>query len=479
MAISTNVPAPQWTDAGFIIPQATDILTGVLQDINAAFGGDLNPALDTPQGQLASSEAAVINFVNQIFLKYTQQVDPAFATGRMQDAIARIYFLERNPSQPTVVACNCNGLAGVIITTGAIAIAEDGNQYVCTGGGTIPVSGTISLNFACAIDGPIVCPPDALNQIYRAIPGWDSINNPDAGVIGNNVESRSEFEQRRAASVAQNSNGSLPSIKGAVLAVPDVIDAYVTENDLNTVQTIGGVSLYPNSIYVAVIGGDAQAIAQAIWSRKAPGCAYNGNTTETVLDTSVGYVPPYPSYSVSFEIPAPLEILFAVNIASSSLVPADAALQIQNAIIAAFAGTDGGLRASIGTTIFALRYVAPIMALGTWAQIISIEIGSLNAEAAAFTATIAGTNMTVSAVASGALAAGQTIIDPLGNVSAGTQIVSQTSGSAGGTGVYVVSNSQTVSTQPMQTAVADLFDIDVNINQVPVIAAANIFVTVT
>ncbi|TIR78119.1 MAG: hypothetical protein E5X19_32455, partial [Mesorhizobium sp.] len=76
-------------------------------DINGAFGGVLNPALNTPQGQLASSETAVIDEVNSTFLYFTNQVDPAYATGRMQDAIARIYFIERNPAQPTVVQALC------------------------------------------------------------------------------------------------------------------------------------------------------------------------------------------------------------------------------------------------------------------------------------------------------------------------------------------------------------------------------------
>ncbi len=74
----------------------------------------------------------------------------------------------------------------------------------------------------------------------------------------------------RAASVALNSRGSLPSVLGAVLAVPNVIDAYVTENTQNTAQTIGGVSLAANSLYVCTSGGASADIARAIWSRKAP-----------------------------------------------------------------------------------------------------------------------------------------------------------------------------------------------------------------
>ncbi|NTF54937.1 hypothetical protein G6L12_08525 [Agrobacterium rhizogenes] len=478
MVVSTNVPSVQWTDNGFTIPSAAEVLAGVTSDINSAFGGNLNPALNTPQGQLASSETAVIDMVNQTFLKYTQQVDPAYASGRMQDAIARIYFIERNPSQPTVVQALCTGLEGVVIPEGALAIAADGNQYICTEEGTIPVTGSITLTFECLIPGPIPCPAGTLNQIYQSIPGWDAIDNASDGVLGNNVESRDAFEARRRASVAVNSIGSLPSVLGAVLTVPDVLDAFVTENVSNSPVTIGGVSLNPNSLYVAVVGGEADQVARAIWSRKAPGCAYNGNTTVTVLDTSAGYVPPYPAYAVSFEIPDPLPILFAVDIADSTLVPADAETQIQNAIISAFAGGDGGPRAKIGTTLYASRFYAPIAALGSWAQIISVEIGSVNNSSASFTGAISGTTLTVSAVASGTLAVGQTISDTTGNLIVGTKITALGTGS-GGAGTYTVSNSQTVVIEAMKSAVANLFDIVVRIDQIPTVSANDIVVTLS
>lgn len=472
----TNVPSITFGPNGPVAPSTAAILAGVQADINAAFGGNLNPGLNTPQGQLATSWTAVIAEVYNSFVLLANQFDPAFAFGRYQDAVGDLYFLQRNPAEPTVVQATCSGAEGVVIPVGALATATDGNQYVCTQAGTIPSGGSIVLPFECAVVGPVPCPEGALNQIYQAISGWDSITNDADGVLGNDVESRSAFASRIAASVAINATGILPAILAAVLAVPDVLDAYVTENDSNSPATIGGVSLSPNSLYVAVVGGDENAIAQAIWNKKAPGCAYNGNTTVTVLDQSPGYSPPYPAYSVSFEIPSALPILFAVSIANSSLVPADAATQIQNAIINAFAGGDGGPRAKIGSKVFASRFYAPIAALGSWVQIISIELGSTNDAAASFTAAISGTTMTVSAVASGTLAVGQTVLDATGDIIPGTTITALGTGT-GGTGTYTVSNTQTVGSEAMQSVDPDLFDVPVNINQVPTVSAANIVVT--
>lgn len=473
--MTTNVPGPTFSSNGFTVPSDAAILAGVQADYNAAFGGNLNPSLSTPQGQLASSLSAVISNANQIFLYYTQQVDPAFASGRMQDAIGRIYFLTRHPALPTIVSATCTGAQGTVIPTGAQAIASDGNLYTCTTGGTIPIGGSITLTFACNAVGPIACPANSLTTIYQAIAGWDSITNPSDGTLGTNTESRSAFEARRAASVAANSVGTLQAILGSVLAVSGVLSAYVTENNTASPTTIGGVTVGANSIYVCASGGTDANVAQAIWLKKGAGCNYTGNTNVTVLDTSPGYTVPYPSYTVTFQRPTSLPIVFAISIANSSMVPSNAAALIQAAIVSAFGGGDGGPRANIGSTIYASRFYPPLAALGTWVNIVSVLLGSSNTPGASFTASITGTNMTVTAVGSGALAANQFVFGA--GVPDGLIIVSQTSGSAGSTGVYVLNQSATIGSEAMTSAAPTLTKIATNINQAPTTSTLDVVVT--
>jgi hypothetical protein len=379
---TTAVPPIVFGERGFIAPAESDILAGVYADYNAAFGGDLSPALETPQGQLISSTTAIIGNANDSFVFFSNQVDPAYAQGRMQDAIARIYFLERNPAEPTVVAATVTGLNGVTIPAGSLAVATDGNLYASLEAVVIPIGGSIEARFACTATGPIACPAHALNAIYKAIPGWDTIDNAADGVLGNVVESREDFEFRRQQSVFLNSVGSIAAVRGAVLDVAGVLDAYVTDNASNSPKTIGAVTLAAHDLYVAAVGGDPQVIADAIWTKKAPGCPYYaGNTTRTVHDTDTGFGPPFPAYEVTFEIPSALPIKFAVSIANNANVPTDYVARIQAAIISAFAGNDGGPRARIGTTIYASRFYAPIAALGAWVNIISILVGTSSADA--------------------------------------------------------------------------------------------------
>lgn len=375
--MSTNVPPIQFTLTGLDVPQESAVLAGVQADYNEAFGGNLNPALETPQGQLASSTAAIVAAANASFAKFVNQVNPDTADGVYQDAIARIYFIDRSPGAPTSVSCICTGNPGTVIPVGAEAQDTSGNRYISKEAGTISVGGSVTLTFANLIDGPTPCPADTLTIIYRAIPGWDTINNPAPGVLGRLVESRAEFEFRRENSVAANGHGSKESIYGAVFDVEDVLDVFVTENVTNSVLPYGATNynLAPHSVYVAVVGGASQDIGNAIYTKKDLGCDMNGNTTVQVEDMSYG--PPRPVYDITFERPAALPILFEVQLTDSSSLPADIEALVKAAIIASFNGADGSQRQRIGGNILASKFYTPVNLIGPEVSILSILIGTV------------------------------------------------------------------------------------------------------
>jgi hypothetical protein len=377
----TAVPQIQWNPTGLVLPTEPAILTGCQQDLNAAFGGNLNPALNTPQGQWATSEAAIIANANASIANIVNGVNPATSSGFMQDAIGRLYFLTRNPGLPTTVTATCIGLPGTVIPVGAQAADTSGNLYVCTGAQIIPIGGSVSAQFQNVVLGPIACPANTLTTIYQSIPGWDTVNNAGAGVLGANVETPAAFEFRREQTIAANSNGALQSVYGAVFALPGIVDVFAVENATTSAITgaIGGnpnstsYSVAANSIYVAVVGGTQSQIAQAIWTKKSPGCNTDGNTSTTVTDTN--YSLPQPSYTIKYNTPTNTNIYFAATLASNSGLPGNYKTLIQNAIIAQFLGQTGNARARIGSQILAANYYGAVLALGAIYQLTSIVIG--------------------------------------------------------------------------------------------------------
>lgn len=521
--MATNVPQVSFGSNGFTAPSTTQVLTGVIADIQSAWGNVLNlsitstASLATSQGQMATNLSGSIVNANNAFLVQSTQTDPAYAFGRWQDAIGRIYFMERLPAEPTALQIACNGAQNVAIPINATIIDPSGNIYSCTQAGTIPAAGTITLAFACNVPGPISVPETVVP--YQTIPGWDSAT-VISGAIGRNVESRAAFETRRQDSVAGNSFGPIGAIIGAVAKVPGVLDYYGFNNNTANPVTINGVSIGAYSIYICVAGGAPSAVAQAILSKKGAGAPMTGNTTVTAFDSNPLYAAPVP-YQITYETPAALQLLFKVIIANGPLVPSNAAQQVQSAILAAFAGdslsasfngsiagttltvtsvTSGTLaigqtlsdltgeitagttitnlgsgtggvgtyslsqsqtvpneamtaeapatatsvpRARINSLVYAIQYVPAIAALGSWAQVANIQIGSINSPDAVVEGQIVGNTLTVTSVTSGAIVLGDTLFDPAGLIANGTIITSFVSGS-GGVGTYTVNNPQTV-----------------------------------
>jgi hypothetical protein len=391
--MTTNVPDIVFAPTGLVLPQESAVLGGVQLDQNAAFGGILNPALNTPQGQLATTTTAIIANSNTNFATFVSQVDPDTSTGAYQDAIGRLYFLERNPAVSTAVSCQCVGSFGTLINVGAQVQDTSGNIYICQQAGSIPVGGTITLPFAAAVAGPTACPANTVTQIYQAIPGWNSVNNSAPGVAGSNVESPAAFEDRRKQSVGINSQGSIPAVYAKVFNTANVIDVFVTQNNTGSIVS-GAINGNPNStsypvaprsLYVAAVGGASQDVANAIWAALNVGAAYQtaaggaGATlvTETVTDPS-GYQPPIPSYTVTFITPVAAPVFFAVQITNAATLPSNIVTLVQQAIINSFTGADGSLRARIGAQLLASKFYAPVSLIGPEVSILSILIGFTN-----------------------------------------------------------------------------------------------------
>lgn len=376
--LQTNIPSVTITETGISVPPTQDILSGALQDINAAFGGNLNvTSVSTPQYVLSAERAQAIALAYASLAFTLSQFDPDTAIGRFQDALARIYFITRKSGTPTIVSATCTGIPGNTLPAGSLARDTSGNVYESLSDASFGSNGQATVQFANQVSGAIPCAAGSLVYIQVAVPGWDAITNESPGVTGTNIEGRDAFELRRQESVALNSTGTVPAIRAAVLGIDDVTDCFVYDNPSDETIQYGATNyeLAPHSVYVGVVGGDDDTIAQTIWTKKDIGCDMNGNTTVTVYDDSA-LVTPYPEYQITFNRPTPTEILFAVTIQQNTQLPSDVIAQIQAAIMSAFNGqVDGFARPRISGAIYASSYYSIVSAVSSQINILSIQIG--------------------------------------------------------------------------------------------------------
>lgn len=378
--LNTAVPDVTITENGLLVPDVSDVLAGRLTDMTTALGGGASQSLSSPQGQIAQSDTEIIAQEYDKLLCLFNQVNPDYATGRFQDGIGQIYFMNRISAQGTVVTATCIGKVNTTIPAGSTAIDNNGYIYQSIDNAIIPAIGSIDVQFVNTTTGPIPCGSGALNQIYRAVSGWDSVTNANPGVVGVDVESRIAFETRRRQSVARNSRNQDASTLAALLATTGVLDAYVWSN--RTAATINqGETSFPvlaHSLFICVYGGADEDVAESIFQTYNPGANMNGSTHYTVYD-NVNYMPPYPSYDMQWQKASPTRVYFKVELDGSLNPPSDISTQVKKMVVSVFNGGYEGIgKARIGSTINAGKYYAPVISiLPDTVGILSFEV-SLN-----------------------------------------------------------------------------------------------------
>ena len=89
-------------NTGFSVSEISDIRDEVAQDWVEAFKEEGKPELntdpETPQGQIIDSETAAVHQKDTELAFLAQMFNPQTASGRWQDALAKIYFLNRKPA---------------------------------------------------------------------------------------------------------------------------------------------------------------------------------------------------------------------------------------------------------------------------------------------------------------------------------------------------------------------------------------------
>ena len=368
------IPKPTITDKGIIAPTSDEVLQGLWDVFIAAFGTDINQSLNTPQGQLSTSLTATLRDRDDQMIQLMNQVDPQYAMGIWQDAIAQLYFLTRQGATRSRAQVIFYGLAGSIIPLGFRIQDQAGNIWTTTSQVTIQTNGEAIAIVECSVIGAVIAQPDSITQIVEALAGVDRVTNPSAAITGRTAESKEDFEARRSESVAANAKNTDSAVRGAVANIPEVIDVYVKSNPLATTQNTGSTN-YPidrNSILVSVVGGDDQELAWKILVKAGSGCGFVGNTTVTVTDNDALAIDP-PQYVIKFLRPTTTTVKFKVTLADVTKMSLQDENAIKNSILNAL--QSGRARARIAQNLRAVQYVVPVSG-ATDLELISIEVST-------------------------------------------------------------------------------------------------------
>lgn len=306
------IPDIEFKPEGLVMPTEQDILNGVFNMLDSAFGSELNRNLETPQGQLASSLTAILADKNNQIAWLYNNLDPMYSDGKMQDAIGNIYFLSRKGQINSTAVCEFVGAVGTVIPKGYEILDTNNNSWFLNENISILSSGKVNGNVTAT--GVYSAEKGGISKLRTSITGLDRVTNPEAAIVGVHKESRVEYGKRIKKSVAKNAQGMPATVYSNVSDLKGVLDCYVVDNRKHQAVTVGvtNYKLEPHSIYVAVVGGDDYEIAKTIWKFAGNGCDFNGNKSINIEDDL--YHKPRPSYEIKFMRPENVPIYIQVKI---------------------------------------------------------------------------------------------------------------------------------------------------------------------
>ena len=366
------IPEITITDKGYSVPTTEQVNAGVWSVLKSALGDNLSMVQGTPQYQLATVLTAIITDKNNQFVQLANQFDPRYADGIYQDAIGELYFMKRKQATHSVAPVAFTGLNGVVIPAGFLLQDVAGNIWETTGVSNIGNTGTVTGQAICQTAGAIEANVNSITTIISALSGLDSVTNNDSAVAGYAEEDRADFEVRRQESVALNGKMTDAATRGAVLALPNVVDCYVRSNPTDATITVGetNYSLIRNSIVVSVVGGVDYDIAEQALIKAGTGCSFNGNTPITVYDNTYENSPI--PYDIKILRPDFLDVYIQVKVLDISKVTVQDQTTIKNAILAGL--STGNLKARIGGTIIPAAYMCGLPGIG----IVSLKVSTDN-----------------------------------------------------------------------------------------------------
>ncbi len=313
------------TGTGFERKRLNQLLNEIESKMKSIFGENFNVSPDSPDGQVNGVVSESNANLWEILEAAYNGFNPSAATGVALSNLVMLNNITRDEEKPTRVLLDVTGVSGTIIPAGRLVSSIDGNIKLSTEDSlTINLSGVGSVFASATVMGPVPALAGTITQIDSQITGWDTVTNPNDGVLGSYEETDVELRVRRNKSIALPSQSMVDSIFSEVSNVDGISSVAVLENETDFIDVNG---LPAHSFQAIVVGGLDQDIADAIFLKKPLGIESFGTTTVSVNDLQT-----FP-HNISFSRPISVPIFVIVNTVDLGNLPVDADELIKQAIV--------------------------------------------------------------------------------------------------------------------------------------------------
>lgn len=337
------------TEKGFNRPTYTTLLNALEYKARELYGDSINLTVRSPLGLFLRIIAWVWNILWACLedIYNSRFVDTAAGTS--------LYSLGRNigmqllPEGKATGYITVSGTSGTKVPAGFLVSTNGGLQYVVTSAVTIGSEESVLAIIKAVNTGTEYNTAAGTVQVIvnpSSVPGITSIYNNKEVTGGREKETDNDFRDRYYKSVDYAGGVNADAIRASLLNdVEGVSSAYIYENDQDVFDEV--YNLPAHSMEAVVYGGLDEAVAQAIYARRAAGIQTLGSSEIDVL-TASGQ-----TMKIRFSRPSPRRIWIRItNLKTTKDFPGNSA--IKEALLEYIGdSTSGGL--NIGVSVVYIK----------------------------------------------------------------------------------------------------------------------------
>lgn len=299
------------TAQGVIIPDTSQTRSEVEADYIEAFGSDFVVDPETPQGVMITADIERTDNTKRAMAEVANQINPDLATGVFLDSLFSLFgTARRGKTRSTIAGVQLTGVSGTIIPEGSEVKTTAGDEFRSSIQVTIDASGFAVVDFIAVEYGPIECAAHDLAAITSTgVLGWTGVDNPNAAVVGRNEETQVQAKNRRRQVLANRGKSTNEAIISSLYEIEELQSLSYLENMESNPQTIDGIYLKANSIWVCANGGTGTDIAAVMKRYKTIGAGFNGSESATIIDEASGQ-----PYVINFDRPTQVPLYIKVKV---------------------------------------------------------------------------------------------------------------------------------------------------------------------
>jgi uncharacterized phage protein gp47/JayE len=322
------------TETGFIPKKSTEILTE-LQTLSQSpeyWGSDVDLSDYNPLGKLLKLMALTIEQVWELAEDTYYQSFLDTAEGVNLDRLSRLTGITRKPASSETTELTFTGEDYTQIPTGFLIQTKSGIVFE-TMETVVLQSGTTTVN-AKAVNTGLTSRvlANTLTEFVTPIAGLDTVTNAEGSIGGAERETDNELRERIFTTLSvfsQNNSGSIVYMETVLLSEPDIINAFVVENQYSIPQN--GMPSHSINFYIS--GGEESRIAELIFQLKPAGI-------ETVGEILVNYQYNDMLHPIRFSRPSYTDIQVRVEVYTTPSWDSASVDLIKQAIVKVIGGVD-------------------------------------------------------------------------------------------------------------------------------------------